>query len=289
MHRTSTVHVLVLLAVNASAQLWCTPGSAWTFDYGDQFVNTGVHRIHHIGDTIIDGHNTQVLDHWIVYGGGWGQPFLQTAQANDMYTYEEDSVVHLQGGWPMSFDTLMWFSAVPGDHWGIPHMQDITLSVLDTATVTIDGVALRQLVVHVEPEVWFQVDTLRERIGFQHMFIRPDESLIVDGTTGDLRCFQDDEFAYTRYGIADCGFAMGLHAQSAITAPVLVSDPGTDGFTLVVPQGIHDVALVDATGRAVLRTRASGDRLPITVHGAPAGIYLVHVDDLPMALCWVKE
>ena len=279
---------VLLLAAGLHAQSWCPPDAAWTFDYYDQLFGTGVHRIHYTGDTTIEGHQAQRLEHWVSYGGGFGQPEFQTVHWADLYTYEDDGVIYLQGGWPLTFDTLMWFTSAPGDHWGVPEMTDIDFIVLDTSTVLLDDVQLRQLVVQIGPEGWFPVDTLRERIGFQTTYLRPMESLVIDGNYGSLRCYEDQAISFAQPWVTDCGFTMSAERQDKETNRGAYPNPGTDQFTLALLPGPHLLRLSDPTGRDLMVWRVNGPSALIETSNLPSGLYMIRVDE-ERPLRWLKE
>jgi hypothetical protein len=279
---------LTLLPVLASAQSWCPPGAEWTYEYIDQMFNSGVHRIEHTGDTLIDGHQAQRLTHWVHYGGGWGQPALQTAHWNDLFTYEENGVVFLKSDWFQGFDTVMWFSAAPGDRWDAPGIEDWAFVVLDTTTILLDGLPLRQLIVQMEPQDLFPVDTLRERIGFQWFFINPVESMLIDGNYAGLRCYQDDELFHAMPNVSDCGYTMSVQAGAQEPRASIFPNPGTDHFNVALPPGAHVIRLCDAIGRELLNLRALGPNVRVDTAIFLAGIYFIGVDDQRPER-WVKE
>ncbi len=270
------------------AQSWCPTGATWTFEYYDQMFGTGVHRINYTGDTLIEGHQAQKLTHWVHCGGGWGQPEFQTYHWSDLYTYEEEGVVYLQGGGSLAFDTVMWFSAVPGDHWSPPESDYWTFVVLDTSTYILDGMPLRQLVVQVEPEGLSPIDTLRERLGFQATYISPSESMVFDGNYGGLRCYEDDAISFVRPWVSDCGYTMSIGQVEKATSTALFPNPGSDYLILALPQGQHLVTLRDATGRIVLRQKSSGEQTLIDTATLPQGTYVVCVDEGALRVSWVK-
>lgn len=279
----------LVLSGMSHAQSWCPPGAAWTFEYGDQMFNAGVHRINYTGDTLIDGHQAQLLEHWVHFGGGWGQPEFQTFHWADLYTYEDSGVVYLQGGWPLAFDTVMWFSAQPGDHWGVPDMDGWTFMVLDTSTYILDGMPLRQLVVQVEPEGSFPVDTLRERIGYQMTYIRPSEAFVIDGNYGPLRCYEDDAVSYSRPWVTDCGYTMTVQQSEKRGGSGPFPNPGTDHFSLAIPSVAGALVILDATGRVVGQQRTTGGFATVDTSALPPGVYRIRVDGIPQSFSWMKD
>ncbi len=282
---------MALLPLLGAAQSWCPPGARWTFGYIDQMFGSGIHRIELAGDTIIDGQQAQRLEHWVRFGGGWGQPEWQTVRWSDLYTYEDNGVVYLKSDWSLDFDTAMWFSAAPGDRWNIPGMEDWGFVVIDTSSIMLDDVALKQLIIQVDPEGLFMVDSLRERIGYQWLFIDPAESMVIDGNYDGLRCYEDEAIAFSAPGVSECGFTMSVHQAGKEYVTMPFPNPGTTHFTIDLPPGPHTITLYDATGRMVLQQRTADARPVIATEGLPAGLYRITVRDERggvMGATWVK-
>ncbi len=222
-----------------------------------------------------------------------GQPFTQ--ELEPLFTRYADGVVHIWDQWSSTYDTLMWFSAEPGQHWNIHHQDGFArFNVLDTGTSVVEGIPLRYVVVE-EPFLLFATDTMRERIGSDFFYIDPRETLLTDWTTGWLRCYRDqmiNEFhGWSWTWAGNCAFTVQVpEQQEPIGMPF--PNPGTDQINLTLPPGPHTITLLDATGRMVLQQRTAEERPVIGTEDLPAGLYRITVRDergTVMGATWVKE
>lgn len=284
----STQFSFLLITAQASAQSWCPPGAEWTYSFANQQA-MGITRAWYAGDTLLGGYTAQRIDQTIVaYQGNppFGQPFTQQLQAQ--HTRMEDGVVHLWNSGANSYDTLIWFDAVPGDRWQLPHADWAYFDVLDTGTTVVEGIPLRYLVVE-EPIVMGVIDTVRERIGFDYFYIDPLESMLIDWTTGQLHCYRDEAITefHGRYWPMPCDFTVGMTERIPIASGPS-PNPGTDHFTLQLPSGLHSIEVFDATGRRVIGETIAGSNTRITTTELSPGLYSVRVDGNP-PLRWVKQ
>lgn len=280
---------LALITAAAHAQVWCPPGAEWTFDYqdilGDQY---GVVRVNYVGDTLLGGEQAQMLQETVVTAP-WGQQTYATTTYPPFMTRYADGVVYAWDGWNAAYDTLMWFGAVPGQHWSAFTDSWSGVVVTDTATVMIDGTPLRRLAVMYYPGGSEPLDTLYERIGFELLYITGWTWFVTDMPYGPLRCYRDDSFSYVAPGILDCGYTLTTQEIAHSTDLVASPNPGSDHFTLSLSSGTHTITLLDATGRIALLERTSDERAWINTTHLPSGIYVVRVDEGLEPMRWVKQ
>ena len=292
--RAALLH-LVLLPLLAAAQSWCPPGAEWTYYFGNQQAS-GTTRAWYSGDTLVGGYNAQRIDqviHAYQPQPPFGQPFTQ--ELDPLFTRHDDGVVHIWDQWSMNYDTLIWFGAVPGQHWNLHHQDNFTrFNVVDTGMSVVQGISLRYLVVE-EPFVLFATDTIRERIGSVYFYIDPMETLMIDWTTGGLQCYHDNEIddfhGWSWTWSSDCNFTLQVQEQQELKC-MPFPNPGTTHFTLDLPPRQHTITLFDATGRMVLQQRTTDARPVINTEALPAGLYRVTVRDERggvMGATWVKE
>ncbi len=282
---------LVVAFLPAQAQVWCPPGAEWTFNYVDVLGGWhGVARVEYAGDTLLDGHQAQRLRQWTHIAPPGTQDYTSWG-GGEMYTYHSDDVVYEWTGWPEHFDTLFWFGAAPGDHWRSVDGSDLKMIVTDTATVTIDAVPLRRLVVQTDPDMWFLTDTLYERMGFDFLYLAGYSWFLLDMPIAGLRCYRDNDLSYTALGVNDCGFTLSVNDGMDLATLVPFPNPGTDDFTLQLPGGMHTIEVFDATGRRVLRQRTVDKQLRIDTEALTSGTYAVLVSDasgMVRRSLWVK-
>jgi hypothetical protein len=278
------------------AQSWCPPGATWVHSYADQAFGgaQGVTRIVYEGDTLVGALTAQKLRETTVTAPWGSSDYVSYTNATPIITRYSDGIVFVWD-WGNAYDTLMWFSASPGQFWSGPGMGDdpfARLTVLDTSTVVIDGVALRQLLIERSFWEWAPPDTLRERMGFSFNYLNGWSWFITDQPWAGLRCYSDDEITFTSANVTDCGFTLRVNEFSAGSVLDIFPNPGTIHFSLTLPPGPHTITLFDATGRMVLEQRTSEERPVIGTEHLPAGLYRITVRDEQgsvMGATWVKQ
>lgn len=283
---------LLLLPLLACAQSWCPPGATWTHEYADVMGGYfGVQRVEYVGDTILGGYTAQRLQQTHVVAP-WGTTNYSAYTTFPLFTRYGNDVVFIWDGVSV-YDTLFWFGASPGDRWnapGWPDDNDIDLTVLDTATVLVEGYPLRRLVVGFM-QGW-PVDTLYERIGFSHLYLNGWSWFLLDMPWNGLMCYSDQDIDFVASGVTDCGYTLSLPNDPRILDASPFPNPGTTHFTLDLPTGPHTITLFDAMGRMVLEQRTADERPVIGTEHLPAGVYRITVRDergAVMGATWVKE
>jgi hypothetical protein len=288
---------LVLLPVLAVAQSWCPPGATWTFGYTDILGGVIGHaRVDHTADTVVGGMPAQRLE---VRANAYSYPtqaYWNETPMGIYFTTGTSDVVQLWNPNEAAYDTLFWFSAVPGDRWSVPWTYGGVpdFLVLDTLWTTIAGLQLRQVVVGLDTPGPEPIDTLTERLGFMEIFINAISPMfLVDQPFGGLRCYSVDDLQWTDpewpYG---CTSLVGLGEPGPTSTLAPFPNPGTTHFTLDLPPGTNTFTLFDATGRMVLHQRTADARPVIATEALPAGLYRISVCDERsevMGATWVKE
>lgn len=284
-----------ILPCVVSAQNWCPPGATWVHDYADYMMNRfGVTRVVYEGDSLVGGFTAQKLRETNVIAP-WGSTDFQSYTYPPMFTWYNDDVVHVWDAFTGTFDTLMWFSAEPGDHWLPPHISDdpfYRLQVLDTSTVVIDGEPLRQLIVQLGDWDGIPPDTLRERLGFSLSYLNGWSWFATDMPWAGLRCYRDVEISYTRPNVSDCGYTLSIEESIGESIGQPMPNPGTDSFTINLPPGAWTIDVLDALGRIhITRAKLTGTATIATAH-LPSGAYVIRVegaDGSRTSLRWIKE
>lgn len=270
MKRTGTF-IPLLFALTTHAQSWCPPGAKWTFEYADMLGGQfGVERVEYVGDTMVGGHLAQRLRETSVTAP-WGSTDYVSQSYSSLHTYFDSGVVYLWNG-IAAYDTLMWFSAAPGQRWNAPEDPENGLTVTDTATVVMDGVPLRRLIVETDMGPWMS-DTLYERIGFEFLYLAGWSWFLTDMPWSGLRCYQDNDLAFTNVGASDCGFTLFIAGGDDRLERLPFPNPGTDHFMLSLPPGRKDIVLSDATGRVVRRSASSDQLVRVDTSDLDPGLY----------------
>ncbi len=284
--------LLMLGAHLANAQSWCPPGAKWTHEYADVLGGYfGVQRVEYAGDTVLGGYVAQRLDQTHVVAP-WGTTDYASYSTVSLFTRYDTGIVFIWDN-VSTYDTLFWFGAEPGDHWRAPGWPDdgnIVLTVVDTATVDIDGVPLRRLVVEPFPDLL--IDTLYERIGGQFLYINGWTWFVTDMPWNGLMCYSDLDIDFAASGITDCGYTLSVPDEPRALDASPFPNPGTTHFALDLPTGAHTITVFDATGRMVMQQLTNDARPVISTEALPAGMYRITVRDelgAVMGATWVKE
>ncbi len=252
------------LTTAISAQSWCPPGATWTYTYGNGWTIDGLARFTYMQDTLIDGHTAQRIA-FHIEGTSAGSPV--SLEFPPVHTTVDGDLVSILTA--TGFDTLYWFGALPGDHWGIT-MPDGMASygevlVTDTGTRVIDGVPLRYLVT--------DTDTITQRLGASFAFMLPWVQYILDEPGGPLRCYGDGQIDHhAAWWSLPCDFLLGVNDAGADPGglPTVVS---ADGQLLVSTPFPGMLSITDATGRVVLRTTVAAGEVSMDASTWKVGIY----------------
>ncbi len=294
--------MLLWCCTSVFAQTWCPPGATWWFgfSYGSAY---GYKMYAYTGDTLVDAYTAQkitveVHSHTInppqdnVY---MEAPYLTRMENGVLYRHQAPALSQ-----PFQWDTLIWYSAVPGDHWQVLQPQDFTCNgqfvVTDTGHVQVAGMSLRYVQTDYPDEFGevFYSPLFVERIGCVYGTFLEECGLPVFEPDTILRCYQDVDLAYTVPNAPACDLVSGISPEHGRERVVLYPNPGASGFIVEMPAGLADwLELTDATGRPVLADRLIGQRTSIPVGQIASGIYLWTVRDgrsRPVAHGrWVKE
>ena len=293
MWRRTILLPMLLINLIGATQSWCPPGATWTFAYNDGLGGVIGHaRVDHTSDTVLAGTFAQRLD---VHVNAYSYPTQTYWNENPVgiwFTAGNDTVVQLWNPVELAFDTLYWFTALPGEHWSVPWTYGGVpdLLVLDTLHTTIDGLTLRQVVVGLDVPSPEPLDTLTERLGFREIFIDGISPLfLVDQPIGGLRCYSDSLIAWTDPSWSfGCASIQGMDDAPVLRDPLVFPDPGTDRFDLSLPPGAHHLQVIDGAGRIVIELQVEDGR-PVDASTWPSGIYLLRLPELRRTARWIKE
>lgn len=253
-----------------SAQPWCTPGAEWHWTkYG--FEMSGYAHDRYVQDTLVGGRMAQhihrsgyIILHWVSDTVAVEQDHFTAVDGSTVLLWTEHTT-----DW--QWDTLFRFDAAPSDSW-VPAGDfwsegSCVLTVMDTATVVLDGLPLRQLTASfhapdIGPFEWTQ--TITERIGHEWGNWTMPYSCVVDGDADIFRCYHDADISVTapqwNWG-CDSGTSVREVVGVGITA---LPNPGRS-FTLTGYSGVGTVQLFDASGRSISRHFVGNGHQ--TIHG----------------------
>lgn len=287
MNKYSAFILCSLFLSSAFAQSWCPPGATWHHDYFDGIGGVGYVRTEYTGDTLLNGFVCQRLEPIITgYDQQFQIPFTQPLTPR--FTRGQAELVELWNG--LSFDTLYWFGAAPGDHWDL---NDGGLAVVDTGSMLIDGQLLKYLVVQ-----WDEFatgppqDTIVERLGFLNYYWDAQGAYLFDTGLRWLRCYSDIEIDQ-EINMGTCDIILGVSNTSPGDRFLdLHPNPGSDHFTLQLPPGDHDLQIFDQLGRSVIEIDRISDQAVIgTASLAPGNYTLLIADRIGRVVHqrWIKE
>jgi hypothetical protein len=284
--RTIALLSICSLSALANAQVWCPSGATWNYNTETVFT-LGCETRNYVGDTLFEGRVAQHIE----VSGTYQFTIVDSvvSYAYDFYTSVDDSLVYSWEAGLMEWDTLYWFSASPGDQWwpagsgGCPGDWG-KLEVLDTASVSINGVPLRSLTMTYLDELGQtsgdNVFTIRTLLGAPLMIIPAGGCLAVEAG-GDLRTYADEDFLMYDSGVASlCDLITGLVEPKVQTAAVLYPNPTTTEFSIdgIAGQEPCEITLIDDTGRPVKRWSRAVGSTRFDVHGSSPGCYTLVVE-----------
>jgi hypothetical protein len=268
------ITLLALLPLFTTAQTWAPIGAAWTYTQGSCCgPDSNVAVVEVVGDTLIGGQlcrNLQMTSGWHFC---YQLPRFQY-QNNDSLFYWNESAG--------SFALLFRWDAVPGDTWSTPITGDtLDWTVLDTTSITWNGVSLKQWSVHQESRQWTffsPIAVVTERLGPATSPFTWTSGACDGESYQDIRCYEDAGFSWLNPQYTQCALSSGIPEASCSTGFSITPSPVQAGepFTVALPTGAGSarVRLLDTSGRTVLDRPIQGSA---TFSLTQAGMYLVQL------------
>ena len=178
-------------------------------------------------------------------------------------------------------------------------IPEVRYSVTDTGTLVVDAIPLRWSAVEVtigsgEPQVTM-TDTLIERFGFLHQYLDPIRSLSLNPFIPGLRCYTDQDLAYTTGIVPSCDFIVSLpDALNASPFVVVSPNPGEDHVTISLPPAwqLGFLKVLDCAGREVMTLNALPRTLVLDVKGLANGTYFFEFTEATgtrLTTQWMKQ
>jgi hypothetical protein len=280
-----------MLPLLAQAQSWAPVGATWTYTQGHVGgPDTNLAVITVAGDTVIQGRNCDKLE--ATSGNYVCFPFY------DFIHFDGDSL-WIYDHHDDRFMLLMCMNALPGDTWAteLQHSaggirDTITWTVLDTATIVVDGIPLRSLDLSFDggilsPYCWPHC-TFIERIGNLKYLFDFQVGVCDAETFNGLRCYEDNVISWLSPSVQQCALSTGIAVHGPGASLSISPNPAHAGETITVRldgQATGDplVLVHDALGRSVHRKHISGERMDLVL--PTSGVYLLtlHQGGLPIA------
>lgn len=276
-----TLLIALLLPLLAPAQSWAPVGTTWTYKQGIwSGPDTNLAVITLTGDTVIQGKTCDKLQTIDGYFNCF--PFY------DFIHYDGDSL-WIYDAIDDRFMLLMCMNALPGESWAteLQHSaggvrDTITWTVMDTATIIVDGIPLRTLDLSysspgiLSPYCWPHC-TFIERIGNLKYLFDFQIGVCDAETFLGLRCYEDNDISWQSPSVPQCALSTGIAAMQDATFfslgpnPVSVGEPAF--LELQGPSIPMDLIVHDALGREVLRSNLKDTRTPMII--SASGVYVV--------------
>lgn len=286
-------------------QVWCPPDAQW--HYQVQFGSTnGYDRFDYVADTNFNGKAAKLIT-----GSGnyhdWHSAAIDHYNLGSIFTAMENGVLYLwhgQGGLlPPYWDTLIWFSAIPGNHWDVLQPEDFacpcSYTVIDTGHITLAGMWLRYVQTSNDcGGPGNENPMFVERIGgFHGTFL--DECQTGDTDT-TLRCYQDDEITVITGIASTCNLIDGITVDQVLSPNAMFdAAPDEAGTTLELrffspTTSDLQLKLLDMSGRTLTESAIprGATTYRISTTGLASGLHVVQVSDARngcWAVKWVKE
>lgn len=286
-------YVLLLaltLPILAQAQGWAPNGAMWTYKQGQvASPDTNLAVITITGDTLIQGRTCDKLEATSGYFACY--PFYSFIH------YDGDSL-WIYDAMDDRFMLLMCMNALPGDSWAteLQHSSGgardtITWTVLDTATIVVDGIPLRSLDLSFDggilsPYCWPHC-TFIERIGNLKYLFDFQIGVCDAETFQGLRCYEDNDISWQDPSVPQCALSTSISEWDDTFMFSLSPNPVPAGapVQMQIPplHGAVQLVVYDALGREVLRTDAHDERIALSL--PTSGLHLVTLlsDGRPIA------
>ncbi|MGV9012898.1 MAG: T9SS type A sorting domain-containing protein [Flavobacteriales bacterium] len=236
-----------------------------------------------MGDTVIDGLTTQTI---AMDGHYYSQdpPGYHDYEGVDIHTKLDDGVLYTYQPDVALWDTLIWYSATPGDQWQVLQPSDFycgcMYSVTDTGHTEVEGMSLRYVQTTVIGDECESVTRrFLERIGSVYgTFLVECQDGEIDTT---LRCYQDVDMNYSPANAPECDFISAVDELPTRQAVNIYPNPGMDQFTLELPAFAFadQMELYDAWGKKVLVVGLMRERTQVDVSILPRGLYAYRMVD----------
>ena len=272
----------------ALAQQWCPPGAMWSHTYfadGPEGIEDGIIVSKYLGDTLIGLQSMQLIERELRYRLNGGD--VQFYPWPSFYTFISNGVVFSWDGAAQQADTLLWYSAVPGQHWYAYNLENVQLryEVVDTSTVFIEGLALRQLIVNYilssdVPPTILGHDTLIERIGLIGDDFFDPEIPWADGALMSFQCYSDEILDYRRSDPTICDFTLTVNPIEPIADLLIYPNPAKTNIRIKIPNGIPVATILeiyDPLGTCVHAEAVHDHEFDVYIGHLPQGIYFVRL------------
>ncbi len=287
--KTLILSVILLSSFAGRSQTWCLPGANWKYSYMNGFGTEGYTQIQYIGDTVINGQLSKILDKHI-YAFNYQNSQAVDIDAGKEYTFETNGIVYLW--YNNNWDTLYNFNASVGESWRMAKQpftnacdSNSTLTVTAIGSKVINSQTLNYLVVDFSFPNGFS-DTIVEKIGFINSYLLPYDfcnGSLDANEGGPFRCYEDNNFITYKPNYPDnCDHIAGLYEKEIDLGFDFSPNPATEIITIYFSNGLNTrttCLLLYASGRETKAINLTGTETQIDISDLNPGIYFVKVGD----------
>ncbi len=272
-------------------------GAVWHFQRYEFFHSPWTpirfYRIESVGDTLIQGRLCRKLH--------TNEPITCTWRREVEFVHQQGDTVWLYDQDRETFEVLYNFGAQPGDSWTMELVQEmsnmpitLTVGVDSIASITINGVSLRQLfasyTLHT-PEYTSDCfpfnGAFTELLGaenYLYYFWQFEIGPICDTPyPGGLRCYYDPNIGAFNTGLAPGCEWIGVSVRDLSDTPEHIRvfpNPTADVLTIEnLRAGPLDFSVWDVHGRIVLRGQSTPGHTEVATGHWPGGVYVIRFEE----------
>lgn len=292
--------ILVLIYssfTTARAQDWATPGARWYFSF-NQLQSFGYIKIENIGDTIIAGHDCNILTK-TKFGYTFPGYYDTTYLANE-FTYEDSEIVYCFRG--NQFRILYNFNALPLDTWniwgnlaGCDSLGQVKVDSIGTEVINND--TLKYL--WTSPTLnstWQFYGKIVQKLGCLGYLFPETRCFFDHDEGGPFRCYSDSSgWNYREVGINACDSINNVNDFASTELFVkLYPNPCSDFFTIetidrYLGDTKLDVLLTDSWGKEIMhQSFINGNAIFITAK-LSSGVYFILFKEVGDKIVFVKK
>jgi len=277
----------MLTALTVNAQVWSPPGATWTYSYSNQFSITGYVEIKYVGDSVVGGQLTKVLEK-TRYSLEQFSGVQDTIDLGKEFTYLDSNVVYYYR--LGQFFVLYDFNSQANDVWTIAGENGIgvcdsigAVQVDSTATIIINTDTLKSLTVSAKDTTdWQFGTTIMERIGCTDAYMFPEPTLcIIDyNEGGPFRCYWDDSFPIYSSGIAaSCDFITSIEQINPDVPFKIYPNPTSGSIALTnLSRQATEINIYNNLGEWIYGKQLNGlGEATLNLSALTSGVYVCHI------------
>jgi len=285
--------IVLLLGVNANAQMWFSDGATWHYSYNNFFIEGSI-KLSVNGDTLINGVDSKQIRKSKTYFNYQSNVFTEDQFDGFEYMYSDsDHVYQLIND---EFVVLYDFNSNVGDtvtlylddsYFGLPECDSIGYAlVTEVGTETINGENLRYYnLTTIEGSSVFLEGKIIEKIGNigWYFFCEP-YCFFIEESKGPFRCYQDNSFGlYSNPGFTDsCDFTIGINENNSQNIGIVIyPNPSSNSLQISLKKTLtspFSIGVYSLNGKQLFYKEGLLDNTTLNVSQIDPGMYLLKVE-----------